>query len=293
MILFPFLVSGVVLGSIYAMVSIGFSIIFSTTRTFHFAHGAVYLWVGYAIYYTTEVLKWNLWLAVVVGAVLAVTLGTGIERYIYRPLRARGATPLVIFVAALGLLIFLQNLISAVFGSQAQPIQLPDMGPPWIIGDAAITKVGLLQFVAAILLLLLTQALLKWTTVGQSLRAVATNVEMAAVIGVNVGRVYLQAFTIGSLAMVPAALLNSATTGLDPALGGTIMLMTMVSVIVGGVGSITGAALGGFLIGIAQGLSAVVLPLAWQNGVAFGLLMVFIVVRPTGILGTKLWQTGV
>ena len=293
MVLIPFLVNGVVLGSIYAMVAIGFSIIFSTTRTFHFAHGAVYLWVGYAIYLFADALKWNLWLGILVGALLAVGLGTGIEHFVYRPLRARGATPMAIFVAALGLLIFLQNLIAAIFGSQAQPIQLPDLGPPLIVGDAVITRVGMLQFAMAIVLLLLTLALLRWTTLGRSLRAVASNKEMAAVIGVNVRRVYLQAFAIGSLAIVPAALLNSSTTGLDPALGGAIMLMTMISVIIGGVDSITGAALGGFLVGIVQSLSAWVLPLAWQNGIAFGVLMVFIVARPTGILGTRLWQTEV
>lgn len=291
--LFPFLVNGLVLGGIYAMVAIGFSIIFTTTRTFHFAHGAIYLWVGYAIYFITETLRWSLWLALPISAVVAVGLGVGIERFVYRPLRARGATSLAIFVAALGLLIFLQNLIAAIFGSQAQPIQLPDLGPPLFMGDAVVTRVGLLQVVTALVLLALALALLRWTTLGRALRAVASNKEMAAVIGVDVGRVYLQAFGIGSLAIVPAALLNSATTGLDPALGGTIMLMTMVSVIVGGVGSVTGAALGGFLVGGVQGLSGWILPLAWQNGVAFGLLMVFIVLRPTGVLGTKLWQTGV
>lgn len=289
----PFLLNGVVLGGIYAMVAIGFSIIFTTTRTFHFAHGAIYLWVGYTIYFVAETLRWSLWLAVPISALVAVALGTGIERFVYRPLRARGATSLTLFVAALGLLIFLQNLISAIFGAQAQPVQLPDLGPPLILGDAVLTRVAILQVAMALLLLLLAEGLLRWTTLGRSLRAVASNKEMAAVIGVSVGRAYLQAFAIGSLAIVPAALLNSSTTGLDPGLGNAIMMMTMVSVIVGGVGSVTGAALGGFLIGTLQGLSVWVLPLAWQGGIAFAVLMIFIVWRPTGILGTKLWQTGV
>ena len=289
----PFLVNGLVLGGIYAMVAIGFSIIFTTTRTFHFAHGAIYLFAGYAIYFVTESLRWSLWVALLIAAALAVGLGVGIERFVYRPLRARRATALALFVAALGLLIFLQNLISVLFGSQAKPIVLPDLGPPLIMGDVVVTRVGLLQVLTALVLLALALALLRWTTLGRALRAVASNKEMAAVIGVDVGRVYLQAFALGSLAIVPAALLNSATTGLDPSLGGLIMLMTMVSVIVGGVGSVAGAALGGFLIGGIQGLSGGYLPLAWQNGVVFGVLMVFIVLRPTGLLGTKLWQTGV
>jgi branched-chain amino acid transport system permease protein len=289
----PFLVNGLVLGGIYAMAAIGFSIIFTTTRTFHFAHGAIYLFAGYAIHFVTEQLRWSLWAALLVAALLAVGLGVGIERLVYRPLRARRASPLALFVAALGLLIFLQNLIAVLFGSQAKPIVLPDLGPPLIAGDVVVTRVGLLQVLTALGLLGLALALLRWTTLGRALRAVASNQEMAAVIGVDVGRVYLQAFALGSLAIVPAALLNSATTGLDPSLGGFIMLMTMVSVIVGGVGSVAGAALGGLLIGGIQGLSGGYLPLAWQNGVVFGVLMVFIVLRPTGLLGAKLWQTGV
>ena len=132
-----------------------------------------------------------------------------------------------------------------------EEMQLPpvDLGPPLIMGDVVVTRIGVLQVATALVLLALTLALLRWTTLGRALRAVASNKEMAAVIGVDVGRVYLQTFALGSLAIVPAALLNSATTGLDPGLGGIIMLTTMVSVIVGGVGSVAGAALGGFLVG--------------------------------------------
>src|SRR5262245_16569520 len=159
----PFLLNGLVLGGIYAMVAVGFSIIFTTTRTFHFAHGAIYLWVGYTIYFVVGALRWSLWVAVPISAVVAVALGVGIERFVYRPLRARGASALALFVAALGLLIFLQNLVAALFGSQAQPIELPDLGPPLVVGDAAITRVGMLQVAMALVLLLLAQALLRWT----------------------------------------------------------------------------------------------------------------------------------
>ena len=286
------LANGLTLGAIYAIVATGFAVIFSTTKTFHFAHGGVYLWVAYVIAVAAQQ-GLSLWIAIAIGLIVSAVLSVAIEVGIYRRMRRRGATPLSMFVASLGLLIILQNLILVVFGPDVRPIMLPGLVPTIEIGPIILQTAAVLQFIAAVVVLLGLMALFRWSRLGRSMRAVASNLEMAALIGIDPRRTYIWAFLIGSVVLVPAAFLNSVTTGLDPSLGATIMLITLISVIVGGVGSIAGAALGGWMIGISQSLSTLILPVQWQNAVAFGVLLLFIVFRPTGILGQKLWESGV
>jgi branched-chain amino acid transport system permease protein len=284
--------NGLTLGGIYAITATGFAVIFSTTRTFHFAHGGVYLWVAYVISALIQD-SVNIWVAIAAGAVVSVVLGTTIEVGIYRRMRQSGASRLRIFVASLGLLIILQNTVDIVFGFNVQPIALPGLVASVHVGSVFLQSSAVLQFAAAVVTLLVVMGMFRWTQIGRSMRAVASNVEMAALVGIEPRRTYLWAFVVGSILLVPAAFLNSVTTGLDSGIGGTIMLITLISVIVGGVGSIPGAALGGWMIGLSQTLSTLVWPTQWQNAVAFGVLLLFILFRPTGILGQKHWESGV
>ncbi len=284
--------NGLTLGAIYAITSIGFAVIFTTTKTFHFAHGGVYLWAAYVMSVFIGG-STGLWLALVAGLVVAVVIPVAIEIVVYQYIRRRRATRLHLFVAALGLLTVLQSLIIPVFGTEVRAIRVPELAGSVTLGGTILQRAALAQFVCAALMLAFVVAVYRWTQFGRSLRAVASNLEMATLTGINPQRTYILAFAFGSALLVPAALLSSITTGLDPGLGGTITMMTLISVIVGGVGSIPGAALGGWLIGLSQTLSTLVLPLEWQTGVAFGVLIVFILIRPNGILGERAWEIGV
>jgi branched-chain amino acid transport system permease protein len=286
------LINGLTLGGIYAVVAMSFSVIFSVTRTFHFAHGAVYMWTAYVIA-TLEKTSAGFGGAAAGGLVTAVVLTLAIELFIYRPMRRRGATRMAIFVASLGTLIVLDSMVPIVFGSQVRPLSLPGITPSVHWGSLHVATAGLLQFALAVVVVVLLSAMFRYTHLGRAFRAVASNPEMATLIGLDARRRYLLAFLLGAVVLFPAALLNSATTGVSPGLADNIILVTLIAVIVGGVESVEGSALGGWLIGLSQSLSALVVSSQWQTAVAFGVCMVFILFRPTGIMGRAVLQSGV
>jgi branched-chain amino acid transport system permease protein len=286
------LINGLTLGGIYAVVAMSFSIIFAVTRTFHFAHGAVYMWVAYVVA-TLETTGAGFAGALAVGLVTSVVLTLGIEMVVYRPMRRRGANGLSIFVASLGVLIVLENLAPVVFGSQVRPLNLPGLPASVHLGSYLVTTAGLLSFVVAVVVLVLLTVMFRSTHLGRSFRAVSSNPQMSTLIGLEARRRYLLAFLLGAIVLFPAAVLDSATTGVSPGMADNIILVTLIAVIVGGVESVTGAALGGFLIGLAQALSALFVSSQWQTAVAFGVCLVFILFRPTGILGRAVLRSGV
>lgn len=285
------LVNGIGLGAIYAVVAMSFSMIFSVTKTFHFAHGAVYMWVAYVVA-SLE----NTWLgfvgSLVCGLIVSVVLTVGLEFVIYRPLRTRGASGLTIFVASLGCMIVLSNLVLVVFGSQVRPLQIPGVSGALHLGEIVITTESLLQIGTAAVILVVLAIGLRFTFTGRSFRAVASNPEMSTLIGLDSRKRYLLAFLIGAVVLWPAAVLNAATSGVSAGLGDNIILITLIAVIVGGVESVTGAALGGLLIGLSQSLSALFVSSQWQSAVAFGVCLVFILFRPAGILGRSMLKSG-
>jgi branched-chain amino acid transport system permease protein len=286
------LINGLTLGGIYAVVAMSFSVIFSVTRTFHFAHGAVYMWVAYVVA-TLETGGAGFLGALAVGLVTSIVLTLAIEFVVYRPMRRRGATGLSIFVASLGVLIVLENLAPVIFGSQVRPLDLPGLPESVHLGGYVVATAGLLSFAVAVIVLVLLDMMFRWTHLGRSFRAVASNPQMSTLVGLEAGKRYLLAFLLGAVVLFPAAVLNSATTGVSPSMGDNIILVTLIAVIVGGVESVSGAALGGFLIGLSQALSALFVSSQWQTAVAFGVCLVFILFRPTGILGRAVLRSGV
>lgn len=286
------LLNGLTLGGIYAVVAMSFSVIFSVTRTFHFAHGAVYMWVAYVVA-TLETSGIGFVGSLVVGLITSVVLTLGIELAIYRPMRRRGATGLSIFVASLGVLIVLENVAPVVFGSQVRPLTLPGLPQSVHIGSYVVATAGLLSFVLAVVILVLLDVMFRSTHLGRSFRAVASNPQMSTLVGLEARKRYFLAFLLGAVVLFPAAVLNSATTGVSTDMADNIILVTLIAVIVGGVESVSGAALGGFLIGLSQALSALFVSSQWQTAVAFGVCLVFILFRPTGILGRAVLRSGV
>lgn len=293
MVLFTSLVlNGLTLGAIYALVAMSFSIIFTVTRTFHFAHGAVYTWIAYVVA-TLETSRLGFAGAVAVGLVASICLSVGIELLVYRPLRRKGATGLSIFVASLGMLIILDNIEPLVFGSGDLAMRLPGLPQSLRIGSITVSWAGVCQLAAAVVILVLLAGMFRWTALGRSFRAVASNPEMATLMGIDARRKYIQAFVIGAIILCIAAVLAAASSGVSSDIGDNIILITLIAVVVGGVTSIEGAALGGWLIGLSQSLSAEFVSSDWQTTIAFVVCMVFILFRPTGILGRSLIASGV
>jgi branched-chain amino acid transport system permease protein len=280
------LVNGVIAGSLYALVACSFGLILGTTGTFHFAHGVVFAAGAYGAYFATG-RGLPLWAAAGAGIATAALLGVLIEVVVYRPLRRIAASPLVILIASLGTLIVLENAIAIGFSTDAKVLE----GFPrkaLIVGGVGFTTLHVTMVAVSLLVFLVLMAFLRWTQTGRAIRAVANSPEMAEIVGIDTGRVSLLVFAIGSGMAAPAAILIMLDRGATPDMGMEAILIAAIAVIVGGIGSVPGAALGALIIGVAQNLGVMKIPSEWQAAIAFGLLLVVVILRPHGLLGKKL-----
>lgn len=280
------LVNGVVAGSLHALVACSFSLILGTTGTFHFAHGVVYA-TGAYLAFLAGALGAPLPAAVLAGVAGAAVLGVAIEVVVYRPLRRIAASPLVVLIASLGTLIVLENSIAILFSTDAKVLEgFPRR--PFIVGPVGFTSLHVTMVAAGLLGFVGLQLFLRKSRTGQAIRAVANNPEMAEVVGIDTRRVFLLVFALGSALAAPASILIMLDRGATPDMGMEAILIAAIAVIVGGIGSVPGAALGAFLIALAQNLGVMSIPSEWQSAIAFGLLLLVVIVRPRGLLGKKL-----
>jgi branched-chain amino acid transport system permease protein len=244
-----------------------------------------------AAYFTYLFQQWRLPLifAALGGICAAVLFGIAIEGILYRYLRRAFATPLVIFIAALGMLITVENLVAMGFGTDAKPLE----GFP-----VKVIKIGLVGFNNLNVVMVITAGILfaalmlylHRTKSGKALRAVISNPEMAEVIGIDTHKIFLMAFAIGSFLIAPAAILITIERGATPDLGHWAILYAFMPVIVGGIGSIPGAALGGIIIGLAESIGIWKISSQWQVGIAFVVLVVVLILKPTGLFGFRVYR---
>jgi len=287
MLFLQLLVNGIIAGSVYALIGLGFGIIYSTTRTFHFAHGAVYSISGYMAY---QIVFWNLpfWLAVGLSIALAVFLGTAIEWLIYRPLRKIGATGMEILISSMGVFILLQNLSIIVWRSDPRVLPVAEVLQKGIsIGGVWTTLLQLLIVFVSLVLWAVLLLFIKRTKVGKAIRALENDPEMTEIVGIEPDRIRLIVYGLGSSLAAVSAILMTVDVGIDPHSGMMALLIGVIAVIVGGAGNYAGTALAGLLLGVAENIGIWKVSSEWKATIAFGVLVVFIIFRPTGILGKK------
>lgn len=277
-------VNGLIAGSIYALVALGFGLIYSTTRFFHFAHGAVYAAGAYSTY-ACWLSGLSLYIAIPLAVIGTALLGALIDLGIYRPLRKKNASSLILLLASLGLFIVIQNFISLIFGDDTKTIRSGAVTEGLPIFGARITPIQIVIIVVSGALLLLCWSFMQKTKMGKAMRAVANDPELARVVGIETDLVILFTFTLGSALAAVAAILISLDTDMTPMMGFYALLMGVVAVIAGGIGSIPGAALGGLLVGMAQHLGVWKIPTQWQDTIVFLILIFFLLFRPQGFLG--------
>lgn len=281
--------NGVVLGLLYGLFAYGLSLIIAVTRVFHFAHGFTLAF--------SALLFWNLYesagMPFVVAAPLtiaaAAAVGVASEAWIYGPIRNRGGSEMVILVASLLLLVLGQNLAVLHWGASVKVVTKVRPFLDWgiSVGTVSIRGWDVAVFVTALLGFALLYVLLTKTQLGLRLRAVGDNPERAASLGINLKHSYRLVFAIGSgLAAVPALLLASRNPIL-PAMGFEVLVLAFVAIVVGGIGSMPGALLGGLVVGVTEQLAVLYLPTEWGQFVLFALLFGFIIVKPYGLLPAK------
>ncbi len=287
------LINGLVLGARYSVVALGFALILKATKLFHFAHGAVFVVALYVLYLGSETLHLPLALAAVLSAAVAAGVGYLIERGINEPLRKRGASSMTLVVASLGILIVLQNLVLLIWGPNAQRVGDFSFAPLFQVGGVSLTSIDLITLVVSIGVCLLALWFLRRSKFGLELLAVSSNQERARLLGISPARVYRSVFAIASGLLVVPALLVAVENGVRPDQATDTVLIASIAAIVGGIGSVGGAVIGSFIIGIAESIAVWGFSSEWQETIAFVVLIVFILIRPTGLAGRRDAMNGV
>lgn len=280
-LLLQLFVNGVINGSHYALLGIGFGLIFATTRIVHFAYGPIFTFAAYIAWWLSGAMG----LPIVVGLLgaVAAAVGIGLVSYfaLYRPLELNRAPPLVPLIASLGLYIVLENLVGVIFGTGVRVVEM-EYGI-FFLGPVFFTSIHVMQVASFVILGLGLAAFLKYTRYGKAILAMTDDPDMARVIGIDTFKITLLVFAIGSLISAVPATLILVKDGASTHMGFAAVFMGFVAVIVGGVGSLRGAAAGGFVVGLVESLGLWQIPTEWQDSIAFIVLYLVIMLKPEGL----------
>lgn len=281
------LVSGIVVGSTYALIGVSFAVIYSTTRIFHLAHAAVYALAAYMAVIGVDDLGLPLAVAVPFGILCGVLLGVLVEAFPvvgYRALRGIGATLLGLFLVSLGVSTAAPNVIEIIFGAGNRPLGGFNVNTH-AIGSANFTNLDLIQTIISWGLIAATLVFLWKTRYGRAITAVSTNRTMAAAVGISPDRIYVIVFALGSALVGVSSTFFAIGNVAYPQMGLTPVLIGFIAVFLGGIGSTAGAAVGGLVVGLIGSLSGLFLAANYQLAVVFSVLFIVLIVRPQGLLG--------
>ena len=242
---------------------------------------------AYYAYAGQKLLGLPLALAVAGAIVAAAASGLLIDRLVYQPLERRGALRTTLFIASLGLLILIENLLAIVFKPDPLRLDVGRLADAVQIGPVFLTWLHLISVAIAALAYLGLMAFLKYSRWGQAMRAASSSPEMARTVGIDLRRVHLLTYAVGSAISAPAGILVAMDVGADPYRGTTFVLLASVAVIMGGIGSIPGALLGALFLALLENLGVWKIASEWQSTISFGAFLIFIVLRPRGIYGRK------
>ena len=276
------LVFGILLGGIYGLVSIGLNLIFGVVRIVNFAQGELVMFGMYGSYYAYAFLGLNPYLSVLVVAPLVGLLGMAIQRLVIQPLRDE---PNMQIFATFGLLIMFQNIMLALSRGEAFSIGGQVGADVLTVGDLKISVVRLVTLVATTLITIGLHLFLSRTMAGKAIRAVTQDKRAARVMGINVERTFLITFGIGAALAGMAGALLTPIYSITPAVGGNFILAAFAVVVLGGLGSVWGAYIGGLIVGVVEAFAGYYIDPALKNAIWFIIFLVVLIVRPSGLLG--------
>lgn len=283
---FPYLLSGISVGGQYALIAIGYTLVYGILRLINFAHGDIFMASGIMMIYLCTVMP--LYVAIPVVLLLTVLLGFVIERVAYKPLRS--APRMSVMISAIGVSYLIQNTIAYLTGGLTkQYVDIPWISDTVTLFGASTKRVTLITPVLTIVLVVLLVLLVNHTKAGMAMRAVSKDFETSQLMGIKINTVISTTFVIGSfLAGVGALLYFSNYTGVTYTSGAMPGLKAFVAAVFGGIGSIPGAVIGAFIIGICETLLKGMGLTAFSDAFTFALLIIILVVKPTGLFGENL-----
>lgn len=287
-----YLISGISLGSVYAIIALGYTMVYGIAKMLNFAHGDVIMVGAFTVYTVASTLGMNPILGVLLSVVVCTLLGMLIERIAYKPLR-QASSPLAVLITAIGVSYLLQNLALLIFGANTKSFTsvIPWKGVQLADGQITISGVTIVTIGACIVIMLALTSFIRYSKAGQAMLAVSEDKGAAQLMGINVNGTIALTFAIGSgLAALAGVLLCSAYPSLTPYTGAMPGIKAFVAAVFGGIGSIPGALIGGILLGIIEILSKAYISQQLSDAIVFAVLIIVLLVKPTGILGKNIQE---
>ncbi len=283
-------VNALQLGSIYALVALGYSMVYGIILLLNFAHGDIIMVGAYVTYYAMTTFHLHPVLSVVLAIIMSTLLGVVIEKVAYTPLRS--APRLSLLITAIGISFLLENGAQMIFGADTKSmVQNPLIPGSITIGGTSVSLAALLTIVVSVIAMIALTFLVQKTKLGKAMRAVSEDMGAAQLMGISLNKTISFTFAVGSaLAGIGAVLHIGSYFQASPMMGSMLGLKAFVAAVLGGIGSIPGAMIGGYAIGIVETLVTVAGLSTWKDGVVFAILIVVLLVKPTGILGKPITE---
>ncbi len=280
-------IDSLALGSVYSVIAIGFSLIYTTGRFFDLSQGAAFLIGGYGGYFSKSVLGWTLPQSFLFSIICAGFFGMIVEKILIESLRRKHANPLVCFIATLGVLIFIESVLSIFFGSEVKVFQSgPSASFNWNsiqITHTQLSEIGLFIIIVPILL-----SIIQWTIFGRRLRAISDNQFLAKTIGIPVTNIFLIVAVLASSLSGIGGFVYSFERTIDPTRGLFVVLSAIIASIVGGVDKVSSAILGAFILSFLESIVVIMFPSEWKHAIVYTIFILFLSLRPHGIFGNTL-----
>ena len=278
--------NGLGLGSIYALVALGYSMVYGIVQLINFAHGDIIMVGSYVIYVVMVANGLPVWLAIPISILSCAVVGVVIERVAYHRLLVHNAERISLLITALGVSLFLQNLFMLIFGSDPQAMSVMFSSSILEAGNFSVSSSMLLNIAVSVVMMICLQLLVSKTKIGKAMQATSEDTGAAKLMGINTNMVIAFTFAIGSaLAAVGSALYCNTYPQINPTMGNMLGLKAFVAAVLGGIGSIPGAMLGGYILGVAESMTKAYISSTYTDAVVFGILILMLSVKPTGLLG--------
>lgn len=285
MSLLSYIIDGISLGSVYAVIALGYTMVYGIAKMLNFAHGDVIMIGSYLIFLFIAKLNLPVVIALFLGIVLCTLLGILIERFAYKPLRK--ATSLAVLITAIGVSYFLQNAAQLIWSSSTRIFPTIIEGN-LSIGSLSISYLTLITIIACSIIMIGLMLFINKTKTGKALRACSEDKEAASLMGINVNKTISLTFAIGSgLAAIASLLLSATYPAVNPTMGSMPGIKAFTAAVFGGIGSLPGAFLGGILLGVIEILAKAYISTELSDAIVFLVLIIVLLIKPTGLLGTK------
>lgn len=281
------IINGLIAGAIYALAASGFSLVYYVVKFQYFSHGAIMAIAAYSFFAFLNLVGLNYLLSGFLVIILSIIITLITNWIVYFPLRKRKATPVILLIASISVLIFLGSLILAVFGSSTKSIILGTRTRVFNLGIFTITSIQLAVIVTALILFFFLWYVLKKTKFGKAMRALADNKDVAQVVGINPEKIYNYTFALSAVFGAVGGMLLGLEQNLYPRMGVLIIIKGFISAVVGGLGSVPGSIVGGFFIGLVENLGIWFLPSGYKDVISFSVMLIFLLFRPQGMFGVK------